>query len=122
MNSVENIGFKITNFCKISSNGTTKNIESIFKGRCNYFINVQQAFNCDIDPSNYDCDIIWQSFKSIVTTKTPCDLKIQDLDNFLNLVNHNIAPNTSIFWSGTYTPAHECNLFNLIKLLLLFFK
>ena len=122
MNSVENIGFKITNFCKISINGTTKNIESIFKGRCNYFINVQQAFNCDIDPSNYDCEIIWQSFKSIVTTKTPCDLKIQDLDNFLNLVNHNIAPNTSIFWSGTYTPAHECNLFNLIKLLLLFFK
>ena len=114
-NRVENIGFKLGDSCKIPSNGTTKNLEGIFRGRCNYFINVQQAFNCDIDPSKYDCDAIWDSFQSIITTKAPCDIKIQDLDNFLKLVNHTIARNTSVFWSGTYTPAHECNLFNFIK-------
>lgn len=109
VNKIEN-----TEPCQKPSIGTTKNIESIFKGRCSYFINVKQAFNCDFDPSSYDCDVIWESFRSILTTKAPCDIKMEDLDEFLKLVNHNIAPNTSVFWSGTYALAHDCNLFNFI--------
>ncbi len=62
----------------MQKDATTKNIDDIFKGKC----------NCDIDPSRYDCNNIWETFKTTITSKAPCGLKL--VDNFLKLVSHRI--------------------------------
>ena len=90
-----------------SYNGTTKNIEQIFKGRCHYFLNILQRTNCFIKSTAYNCSEIWSDFSKIVVGKDPCDLKVDDFERFLNMVDHPIMVNTSLFWSGTYTPAHD---------------
>ena len=95
--------------CKEKSNGTTVNLEQIFIGRCHYFLNLQQISNCDIAPENYDCAKIYTSFKSAFGGKAPCDLQISDFATFLNLTYHPISPNSSVLWSGTYTPTHDRN-------------
>ena len=69
-------------------------------GRCYYFLEIQQSKNCDIIPGNYDCPKIFTSFKTALVGKDPCDVTISDFDNFLKLVYHPIAANTSVFWSG----------------------
>ena len=96
--------------CPVNNNpmATTPDIQDIFIGRCHYFLNILHATNCDIVAANYDCDAIWQTFRTAVVAKDPCDVKISDFDNFLTLVDHPIPVNKSIFWSGTYTPSHEC--------------
>ena len=93
--------------CQPQGNGTTSNIEQIFMGRCYYFINIQQISNCDIIPSDYDCTQIFKSFKTALVGKAPCNVTISDFDDFLKLASHPIAANTSVFWSGTYTPTHD---------------
>ena len=93
---------------KIMHNGTTRNIEEIFKGRCHYFLQLQKNSNCAIiQVKRYDCDAIWKAFKSAVTHKSPCGIKIDDFKEFFKLVNHSIPVNSSVFWSGTYTSYHD---------------
>jgi len=94
--------------CQTKSNGTTKNLEQIFLGRCYYFLNIQQISNCDINPTKYDCAKIFNSFRTALVGKTPCSVNVTDFSEFLSLVDHPIAANTSVFWSGTYTPTHDC--------------
>ena len=88
--------------CQTQGNGTTSNIEQIFMGRCYYFIKIQQSTNCDINPANYNCSQIFISFKTALVGKDPCSVTIGDFDDFLKLVYHPIAANTSVFWSGAY--------------------
>ena len=82
-------------------NGTTSNIEQIFIGRCFYFLNILHNQNNLINASNYNCSNLWSSFKTAITNKSPCNIKISDFDDFLLKANHPIQPNTSVFWSGT---------------------
>ncbi len=106
--------------CRNTYNGTTHNIEQIFLGRCFYFLNILQLSNCNLNDTVYDCNSIWTVFQSVVVGKDPCDLKISDFDDLLKMVDHYIAPNTSLFWSGTYTPAHDSKYYRLFCYL--FFK
>ena len=93
--------------------GTTLGIKEILIGRCHYFINVLQKENCKFDSKKYNCSLIWETFYSISLKNT------KNIDNyapFLDLVDHIIPENTSLFWSGTYTQAHECNFIMTIKM------
>ena len=98
-----------THSCRLkASNGTTKNIEAIFKGRCYYFLNLRHSINCDINLDVYNCSKIWKAFESAVVGKVPCNIKMEDYQYFLSLVNHSIPTNSTLFWSGTYKSAQDC--------------
>jgi hypothetical protein len=97
-----------TQSCNIANvNGTTLSIKDIFIGRCYYFINVLQKQNCEFDSKKYNCTTIWDSFYTISLKNKQ---NISDYDTYLDLVDQKIPANTSLFWSGTYTQAHECNI------------
>lgn len=96
--------------CGILSNATTANIDDIVLGRCYYYLNVLNSKDCDIQQSNINCAAIWNEFKSVVLGKDPCDITISSYDRLLQLTSYTIEPNSTMFWSGTYTPAHESML------------
>jgi hypothetical protein len=89
------------------THGTTKNIHQIFLGRCYNFLNEHQNSKIEIYASNYNCNTIWKSFLNAVANKNPCNIKIDDFQEFLRLVNHKIPQGISTFWSGTSSIAHE---------------
>lgn len=87
--------------------GTTRNLREIFIGRCYEFFHGTHQDKCNINPNRYDCNEIWYKFKEIVIGKDPCEIKMDDFNSFLKSVDHPIKTNSALFWSGTYTPAHE---------------
>ena len=97
--------------CKLRSsvsNGTTRNLEQIFKGRCHYFLNLRHNADCFLNTSSYNCTHIWTAFKSAVIGKTPCNVTMEDYAPFLRSVNHSIPANATLFWSGAYRSAQDC--------------
>ena len=97
-------------------NGTTPNLQEIVIGRCFDFFNTIHPNDCQLDPSQYDCQKIWTIFSSIIINKSPCSLNISDFDQFFDSVNHPIEANTSLFWSGTNVYAHESIFLCLLKI------
>ncbi len=108
--------------CSNLYNGTTRNIEEIFKGRCFEFTNTIHKEDCDIVSKNYNCNNIWIEFSNIIIGRNPCDIQIDEFKNYLEDTDHFIAQNKSLFWSGTYTPAHESNSKFIYSTLILIFK
>jgi hypothetical protein len=98
---------KNENCNKVIYNGTTRNIQQIFLGRCYYFLNILQKDNCFINANDYNCNDIWNEFHNVIKGRDPCSLSIDNFSRLLAMANQTIPPNTSLFWSGTYTPAHE---------------
>ena len=92
--------------CNLQSvNGTTAMLKEIFIGRCYYYINVLQKTNCQFNSAAYNCNLIWDKFYSISVQNST---RVEDYNELLNMVDMKIPENTSLFWSGTYTQAHEC--------------
>lgn len=85
--------------------GSTPQIETIFTGRCYDFQNVIHESDCDYQHLN--CSAIWSEFSTAILNKEPCSVTISSFDTLLEISNHPIAENKSIFWSGTYLWAHE---------------
>ena len=92
----------------ISYNGTTENFRDIFIGRCYNYIEVVQANNQQFDASKYNCVEIFNEFKRINVGRNPCDIKIEDYNKFISLTEEYIPPNSTLFWSGTYTQVRDC--------------
>ena len=94
-------------------NGTTRHIESIFLGRCYTFFSLPAyssaaAELCLVNASTaYDCQELWREFSSAVIGKPPCAIQVEDFAEFLRKTYHPVPQNTSLFWSGTYRPAHD---------------
>lgn len=88
-------------------NGTTKNFETIFLGRCENFLNVLYKSNCDIQAANISCNTLLNNFKSAVIGKDPCSVTVDSWKDFLKAGRHKIPANKSLFWSGTNALAHE---------------
>jgi hypothetical protein len=95
--------------CNGNYNGTTPDFKQIFIGRCYYFLNILHADDCAIQESNINCTQLYLDYEKVIIGKEACDIHIDDFNDFLNGTNHPIEVDTSVFWSGTYTPAHECN-------------
>ena len=85
--------------------GTSLGIKEIFIGRCFYFINIVQKKNCEFHSKKYNCTEIWDLFYSISVKNSK---NISDYNPFLDLVDHIIPENKSLFWSGVKTEAREC--------------
>ena len=101
-----------TQSCNIANSpGTTLTLKEIFTGRCYYFINVLQKRNCLFNTSKYDCNAIWDEFNSISLKNQK---NVTDYNKYLDLVDQPIPGNSSLFWSGTYTQAQECNKFYVL--------
>jgi hypothetical protein len=92
--------------CNTTYLGTTRNFEEIFLGRCYYFLNVLHGRDCKIHSLNINCTALLDAFSAAVINKAACDIKIDDFNEFLKLANHPLGVNTTLFWSGTYNPAH----------------
>ena len=83
----------------------------IFIGRCFNFINILHKNDPKIQSANLNCTQIWKEFTNVVLNKKPCDILIEDYDNFFNLTSHYFDTQKSVIWSGTGNWAHESNLF-----------
>lgn len=92
-------------------NGTTKNFETIFLGRCENFLNVLHKSNCDIQAANISCNTLLNNFKSAIIGKDSCSVTVNSWNDFLKAGKHKIPENKSLFWSGTNALAHESILF-----------
>lgn len=97
--------------CQNAYNGTTPNFKEIFLGRCFYFLNILQKDNCKIDANNYDCGKIFDQLSKTVLNKDPCQITEKDYEAFLSMTYHDIGANNTLFWSGTYNPAHQSKLY-----------
>ena len=103
----------ITQSCEVSS-GTTRNLRAIFIGRCHDFFNTIHKNDCGIRiKNNYNCKLIWNEFRQVIIGKDLCDIKVESIDKFFDLTDIEIGINKSLFWSGTYTTAHESKISNL---------
>ena len=82
-------------------------MKEIFIGRCFYYIHYhpKRLKNCEFNSSNYDCNLIWETFYNI-TTKNAKNLS--DYDPLINLTSHYVPENASLFWSGVYEQASDC--------------
>uniref|UniRef100_F6ZFG5 ADP-ribosyl cyclase/cyclic ADP-ribose hydrolase n=1 Tax=Monodelphis domestica TaxID=13616 RepID=F6ZFG5_MONDO len=76
--------------------GTTPHLESIFRGRCNEFISLE---NPELGDKN--CSEIWEAFKTVFH-KDPCSVLPSDYDLFINLSRHPIPRDKSLFWENNY--------------------
>ena len=94
-----------------SYNGTTTNLKEIVIGRCHEFFSQLYKSKKHLNPNRFDCGRIWSSFSEAVIGKDPCSLRHSDFGSYLELTNHPIPPNTALFWSGSYTFAHESKIF-----------
>jgi hypothetical protein len=105
----------VASYEKSASNACNKTqndgnfLKEIFIGRCFYFYNILKKTECFIIDKNYDCPKIWLKFEETVK-KSNCN--VSDFDDLFKLTDHNIPENETVFWSGTYTPAHQCKLHN----------
>lgn len=93
--------------CPSDYKGSTPEIESIFIGRCSYFVNVLHSGDCDIKNEDFNCTAIWDEFSNAILSQEPCDVSISSFDGLFQIANHTIKPNTTLFWSGTNNLAHE---------------
>lgn len=101
----EALGSKSLETCS-PGGGTTNEIEAIVKGKCQYFINVLEKDNCDIQKANFNCDSIWKEFSQAIVNKDPCQVTIESFDRLIEITRHPIKKDSSLFWSGTYKLAH----------------
>ena len=100
-NSIQ-IGPSLKSGCVKNYNATTNQLKQIILGRCYYFLNIAQINNCFINVSKYDCNLIWNEFENVVVGKDPCSLRMNDFDRLIEMTDHVIGENTTLFWSGTY--------------------
>jgi len=100
--------------CPSDYKGSTPEIESIFIGRCSYFVNILHKDDCDIQNANINCKAMWSEFSQAVLNKDPCNVSISSFDKLFELSSHPIRPNTTLFWSGTNNLAHESILCYLV--------
>ena len=89
-------------------NGTTGNLREIVIGRCYDFLNtMHKDIKCQEITNKYDCIDIWNKFNIATIGKDPCDIKMEDYNDFFRATDHLIKANSSLFWSGTNILAHE---------------
>lgn len=88
-------------------NGTTPDFEQIILGRCYYFVNVLHKKDCSVRDAKINCTELMNEFNRAILGKEPCEVEISDFDRFLELANHSIGANSTLFWSGAYTTAHD---------------
>ncbi|RNA37464.1 ADP-ribosyl cyclase cyclic ADP-ribose hydrolase 1 [Brachionus plicatilis] len=93
--------------CNNLYNGTTKNFKDIVLGRCFYYINSLHKDNCEINSANLNCSLIWDEFYRVIVNKSPCQVSIEDFDQFVHLTSHPYSNEKSVFWSGTYKAVHQ---------------
>uniref|UniRef100_UPI00398EC446 ADP-ribosyl cyclase/cyclic ADP-ribose hydrolase 2-like n=1 Tax=Pristiophorus japonicus TaxID=55135 RepID=UPI00398EC446 len=74
--------------------GSTANLKEIMTGRCFNYIGT-------INPNagNKDCSKLWEAFLRAFSSKDPCNVTQEDYKPFLDLADHDIPANQSIFWS-----------------------
>uniref|UniRef100_A0A6I8NLJ3 ADP-ribosyl cyclase/cyclic ADP-ribose hydrolase n=1 Tax=Ornithorhynchus anatinus TaxID=9258 RepID=A0A6I8NLJ3_ORNAN len=79
-----------------SGPGTTWQLGSIFRGRCEEYVSL-------FDPSLRDknCTAIWEAFKEVLK-KDSCSVLPSDYDHFINLSMHAIPKDKSLFWEKNH--------------------
>ncbi|KYO45789.1 ADP-ribosyl cyclase 2 isoform C [Alligator mississippiensis] len=80
---------------KWKGEGTTPNLDSIIIGRCYEYIRI---VNPAVGEKN--CSELLEAFKKAFMNKDPCNILPSDYELFINLSQHSIPPNKSLFWEN----------------------
>ncbi|XP_038256663.1 ADP-ribosyl cyclase/cyclic ADP-ribose hydrolase 1 isoform X1 [Dermochelys coriacea] len=82
--------------------GTTKNLQEVILGRCyNYITTVNPELR------DKDCQKIWETIQKAFIYKNPCNITTEDYQPLLDLANHTVPCNKSLFWSKTNDLVHR---------------
>ncbi|KAM6150977.1 ADP-ribosyl cyclase/cyclic ADP-ribose hydrolase 1 isoform 2-T2 [Erethizon dorsatum] len=82
--------------------GTTHNLFAIVLGRCyTYTQLVRPGLRSE------DCPKILDAFKSAFISKDPCNIKKEDYEPLVELVDQTVPCNKSLFWSKSKELAHQ---------------
>lgn len=100
--------------CDHVNTGSTKNLDSIFIGKCNYFVNVLHSKNCAIQSAQINCDNIWQEFSNAIIGKNPCDITSDSFNRLMDMSSYPTAENSTLFWSGAKDMAQQSILLIII--------
>ncbi|XP_067857928.1 ADP-ribosyl cyclase/cyclic ADP-ribose hydrolase 1-like [Heptranchias perlo] len=76
--------------------GSTANLKEIITGRCFDYIETKNT-----KAGNKNCSKLWEAFLHAFSYKDPCNITKEDYKPFLDLADHDIPANQSIFWSQT---------------------
>uniref|UniRef100_A0A0B7BU80 Uncharacterized protein n=1 Tax=Arion vulgaris TaxID=1028688 RepID=A0A0B7BU80_9EUPU len=88
----------------VRSQGTTGQLEDIFKGRClNYKIT---RANTLTDIPTVDCNELWTNFSRSWTFKDSCSQNVTSYANVFNFLNQTLPKDKALLWSGTNDFAH----------------
>lgn len=101
--------------CDHVNTGSTKNLDLIFIGKCNYFVNVLHSKNCAIQSAQINCDEIWQEFSNAIIGKNPCDITSESFNRLMDMSSYPTAENSTLFWSGAKDMAQQSILLMIIK-------
>lgn len=83
--------------CESLPKGSSPYFKEIFIGRCYYFVSILHRENCDIASLNANCTLIYEKFAAAVLNNDPCNINIEDFDEFFKLVYHPIPRDKAYF-------------------------
>lgn len=101
-----NVKAEVPSTCQ-KNGASTNQLQSIFIGNCNAFVNVVQQTNCDVQSMNVNCNDLWIQFSRVILNKNLCQLTQDDFQPLMANTNYPMKPDKSMFWSGTYHMAHH---------------
>ncbi|NXN10710.1 CD38 hydrolase, partial [Indicator maculatus] len=87
---------------KWKNRGTTKNLQEVVLGRCYNYVTARYP-----ELGDKDCLKIWDSLKHAFIYKNPCNITSEDYQPLMELANHAIPCNKSLFWSKTNDLVHR---------------
>lgn len=97
--------------------GKTPNFESIFIGKCNFFINVVEKSNCKLQERNISCETMWKEFSKAFLNREPCQITADLFKPLFEISQYPIGHDKSLFWSGCKVIAQHgmLNVYYIIK-------
>ncbi|XP_029446559.1 ADP-ribosyl cyclase/cyclic ADP-ribose hydrolase 1-like [Rhinatrema bivittatum] len=82
--------------------GTTGNLREIVLGRCYDYV---RASSPGVGEKN--CMQIWEELQNVFVYKNPCSVMKEDYQHLLDLTEHPLPCNKSVFWSKTNDLVHK---------------
>ncbi|XP_071949920.1 ADP-ribosyl cyclase/cyclic ADP-ribose hydrolase-like [Antedon mediterranea] len=97
------ICFKIAAAVNLTGKGTVPNLREIIIGRCIEYQTglVVQNDNMDLEElGSKNCTRIWEHFRDSFAYRHPCDVSMEDYDEFLEASKTKIPKNMATYWDG----------------------
>ncbi|CAF4663363.1 unnamed protein product, partial [Rotaria sp. Silwood2] len=92
----------------IKTNGTTCGLKEIMIGRCNEYQYLKRGLYLSNTTQIKNCSKLYELFESAARYKPYCNMNMSTYESYFQYALADVnAINRSLFWSGTYTLAHD---------------